>query len=237
MIRIHGVDTSGGKSDLVITPAFGFGSYYDKFVAMRTTLDGKDFTDNAIAITAETPTKQCTITVPAACDRFDITYFAYPKNTPKASYWIDIDNVVRPFEIDNTPIDNFKDSFPYEYIHINGENFYKNNIKVIVFGDSYSGVTEFSHHFLEFHSLTTINLSVFKNVILITGSKFLGICKSLEKVIIGDLDWSGVALITGNQFVDAPNNPYCEIVASTTAIGEAFRDLFQNINKWSVVEG
>lgn len=181
LIKIHGVDTSGGTAPLVITPEFGFGSYYNKFKVESTSVNGTTVTNSIISISGETTTTKGSISVPAQCDYFDLQYFVgQTPAPPKKSFWIDANNVYHNFGAENTPMTNFcTGGLP---IIINNQSVAVENIRHISFGEDYNRITAIPDYFLNQYSyLTSVDLSVFTNVTSI-GMSFLDGCSLLTSV-------------------------------------------------------
>ncbi len=154
LVVIRADDTSGITNDLVITPSFGFGSYYNKNVvhwgAAKDNEENYIATSSVIEITDEHEDEQCTIKIPAKCNSVDLSYFVGTRPAVKVSYWIDTNGTYHPFSLADTPIENFYNyqSAPSTSIIINGVSVLKNTIREIVFGDDYAGITSISHNFI-----------------------------------------------------------------------------------------
>ncbi|MDR2002403.1 MAG: leucine-rich repeat domain-containing protein [Prevotella sp.] len=180
LIKLHGYDNSGQTGGLVITPQVGFGPHYNAWLAQRTTADGTTFNDYGIKLNMDNGDTPGSIEVPQDCDTFDVSYYA---SDNYSSYYVDTDNVMHPFELDNTPIANFCASGgTSSSITINGNAVVKNTIKEIVFGNSYKDVSGISANFLrDCSSLASADLSVFVNV---SGALnlFLTGCSSLASI-------------------------------------------------------
>lgn len=188
LIKLHGFDNSGLDDDLTITPVLGFGPQYSSYQAIRQTLDGATFTDYAVNITKEYVDEVGSIFIPNGVQTFDVNYYLHDGTNTQASYFITTDNIMHPFELDNTPLSNFSNSnSPTSNLTINGERFLKNTIKEINFGKSYASTTAIPHQFLSnLINLTKVNLKVFTNVTSV-GNNFLYNVSSLEKIDLSSL--------------------------------------------------
>lgn len=174
-----------------------------------------------------------------------------------ASYLIKTDNTRIDFELINTPITNFSTGAS---ILINGASVLKEDIKEVVFGNSYSEVIALPSFFLNncpnlqavnvtglsecvdigsdafanSTSLTEIDLSHFKWIENI-GSSFMTRCLGLTQISIGSVDFS---LVTAhnNGFRFISNTGDRVITADSIALGTAFKSKFPNISNWTIVQ-
>jgi hypothetical protein len=262
LIKLHGYDNSGGTDDLVITPELGFGPHYDAFLAQLSTNDGVNFGTYGIRLTKEFGDTPGTITIPNGCNAFDVSYYA--KGKPKASYYVTTDGTVHPFELENTPVENFCNSGgPSSTITINGQQVVKSTIREISFGESYAGVTSIGNSFLRdcsslasvdlsmfteiasignyfmigCTSLTSVDLSMYANV-MSAGPNFLQGLSSLSAIHIGDVDWSGKTVSTSYLMANVPNVSTSALYAASQDLADKFKAKMNGkISEWTVVVG
>jgi hypothetical protein len=231
MIQIHGVNRLGSVAELVITPAFGFGSYYTKTKVEW----GLDSAGNPVSykiqIAGETDVARGTITFPAALDSFDVTYFVGATVAPKVSYYVDTNGVYHEFSAENTPIKTFcvKD-FDYDPI-IGGIPVPKMSIAELHFGDDYSSVSTVNEFMAQYLVLQYLTLPVGLTSV---GDSFMRFDASLSRIQIRNLDASRISVGVG-AFAEFEYNSPGIIYADTQELGEAFRAKFPPISKWSIV--
>jgi hypothetical protein len=185
LIKLHGYDNSGSSGALVITPEVGFGPHYNAKLAQMSVANNS-VAGYVIDLAKDDGVTAGSITIPQDCNTFDISYYRTKDGgayVPTSSYYIGTNNVMYPFELDNTPIANFyANSNATASITINGVSVVKNTIKEICFGDSYKSVTELSDYFCYYiTSLQFINLSSLTNVTSIK-SRFLYNCPLLQSL-------------------------------------------------------
>lgn len=157
------------------------------------------------------------------------------------SWLVKTDGTVIYFEMENTPVENFcMYSNQTSSLIVNGAYVTKSTIKEIVFGDSYSVVTNIGGFFLyDCRSLTSIDLSG------LAGAESVGYyfksnesnTAALTTIIIGDKDWSSVYIATSNfQYNSA--GAAGTIYAKTTDLAAAFRNKFSDaLSQWNVSAG
>lgn len=98
----------------------------------------------------------------------------------KISYAILTNGTRVNFEFENTPMSNLETTATS--ITLNGTSYQKITIKEITFGISYEHITSIGNQFINnFHSLLSIDLSVFVNVTSI-GYAFINNCSSLPSI-------------------------------------------------------
>lgn len=235
LVHIFGTDTSGETNSLTITPAFGFGSYYERIgndaIVIRGLAGGVP-TDHLVTITAETPTTNSSISIPAACNYFELAYFV-GTNTNIKSYYVTTDSRFYNFTLANTPITNFCTSGNLNStITIEGTPVVKSSIRQIVFGTDYASTTSIPSSFLRYFPALTnvsdIGLSVFSNVTNI-GDNVLQGCTYLQGV-----DLSAFTNVTaiGNFFMSTCNSLSAIDYSSFTnvvSIGSAFMQSCANL--------
>jgi hypothetical protein len=176
LIKLHGFDNSGQSGALVITPEIGFGAHYNAQLVQKAFYNNAPtkFIIDLIIDDGENPG---TISIPANCNSFDITYFVTQDGGDKDSYYINTNNVMYGFELENTPIENFCTNTGTTTIK--GSDITKSTIKELKFGNSYKTVTTIGNFFIySYSALTSIDLSGFSGVTTI-GNNFLYFNQSL----------------------------------------------------------
>jgi hypothetical protein len=137
---------TAGDADLIITPAGGFGAYYNHTDRLAIIRPGKDLSTGStglydITITGETDQAQSVITVKKEISDVQFEYFLGQTTAPKASYWVDSNGDSHPFELDDTPISAIAtQGNETSEIRINNVAVIKNQIYEIHFGDSYKEI-------------------------------------------------------------------------------------------------
>jgi hypothetical protein len=152
LIHLYGYDNSGSEGELVITPELGFGSHYDAKIAQMSVNDEDEVVGNVIVLAKDDGETPGTITIPAGCNNFDISYYQTKDGGYRIPSWyITTADVMHPFELSNTPFNNFNTQNNTNVI-INGVTVAKSTIKEISFGESYAGVTDFGGCFLRYYT-------------------------------------------------------------------------------------
>jgi hypothetical protein len=216
LVKLHGYDNSGGSNDLEITPALGFGPHYDAWLAQAATEDGTDIELYGIQLKKDNGINPGKIIVPAACNTFDISYYA---SLNMASYYVKTDGSMHSFELDNTPIANFTATgYNQTTFIINGQSVNITDIREISFGKSYLAVdgivpNNFLYGLTQLKSidlyglgnvdgfygaflgnctgLTGIDLNAFKTRPMQMGYYFLNNCAGLKEIDLGIFTGAG----------------------------------------------
>jgi hypothetical protein len=163
----------------MITPPIGMGSNFERTVANGNPIVLRGWhqgvgVDHIIEITEETDSTPSTISIPAACDHFDIVYFSRGGFIQR-SYWVDINGVYHPFSAENTPVSALSTpEEPTGIVTIEGQQVIKSNIKIIVFGNDYLSTTAIPRNFMRhFNNLTHMGISGLSNVVTAAGDIFV----------------------------------------------------------------
>ncbi len=194
-IRILAYDTSGATNNLIITAAKGWGAIESKPKFMLNEDNNGSPVYWKIDIVKETAFQQCTMTVPNGCYDVDFEYFVGEGRT--SSYYIDSNQAMHQFDIENTPIANFCNTS--SNVTINGVAIPQNNVSRLVFGSGYATVTDIPANFLNgFKSLNYIDLEGLSNVTTIGGNAF----KNTTNLITIDFTpFSSVTTIGGSFMI------------------------------------
>ena len=165
-------------------------------------------------------------------------------------------------EPNTTPVTNFQvNNQNAQDVIINNNPIPLNTIKKIKFGNNYSATTTLYYMCRHFYGVEEIDFSGFVNVTDI-GTRCLEACydlktinlsglvnatgdnynfmnggQVLEKIIIGNVDWSGKSIYTPNNtpFYSSPNTSDLKIYASSLQIGNNFKNRYSTLSNWTVV--
>lgn len=240
-IIIRAYDTTGISNPLTITPMRGFGALEASNVVMwqaiKDSSTGEFTTDShIIEISPETLSTDCKIMVPADCNKVNLFYFI-GQNTTGQSYWVDTSGTYHPFELENTPIDNFSTASGVTNIVINGEIIPKSNIVHISFGDSYNSVTELYDGFLRDMSLSFKNVDLYglRNIATINANCFAQ-SKGIEKLDMSMFTNVQRLAISGNPFaVNTTGLKMIKMPNSQLVIYNAFYPINDNYTNLSEI--
>jgi hypothetical protein len=199
-INIKGHNSDGATGDIIITPEFGFGAHYNSKIPASYVDENNQVQTDIIDITLDDGFTQSQITIPEEVSTFDFTYFrTQDGSSVQVSYYVDVNDVMFPFSLENTPISNFSSQ---DYITINGKSVYRTLIKEISFGDTYKSLTSLPYNFLyRIENLEKINLRGLKNVTNISLYTFqdnLGYYKNLKELDFSVID--NIEFIGDNGF-------------------------------------
>jgi hypothetical protein len=172
-----------------------------------------------------------------------------------ASYWEEASGRINYFELSNTPISNFKHQSTAHEIVINGVSVNPAQIRKIVFGESYNGVTDAGDYFCAHMGPTVTEIILPKNLTTI-GYGFMASFKGdsvrlpSSLTSIGGILLSGSAirsLYIGSLDIDAVTNKSSGfsgisssgatpkiIYADTPELGIAFRGWYTSLRNWTV---
>ncbi len=253
-------NATNDANDLTITPAGGFGAYYDHFDNHAIILPGKEQKDDGtgnlqwvtgmydVTISRETDRAQSQIIVPWQIWNCTIKYNVGQTETPVASYWEDTEGNIFPFEFENTPMSDLVPLSGTSEILINGKRvsldllnadyFGLPAIKSIKFGSSYKQVTFIPQNLLfgiPTSSPSSIDLSGLSNITFVGSGAFenLVYCSTIQ---IGS--WDVTNVVTENIFNFAGCGGMASgvktIYADTLEIGQTFKNKFEHLFAFTV---
>jgi hypothetical protein len=183
LIKVHGYISDGAGA--TITPEVGFGAHYNAELAAMDADTGGNINSFIITLNIDNGETAGSIIIPAGLTKFDISYYRTKDGGYNPSYYIGTDNVMYPFELDNTPFNNFCNNATT--MVINGKAVPKTNFKEIYFGSSYKTITQEPFYFLlRCNNLYSIDISGLSNITSI-GEYFIYDCNNLYSVNLGSL--------------------------------------------------